>query len=133
VEPQYDLGRVQATAPKRLELQISFERLIRLRTDLGENWARTGEFACAVICELVRNELSVPDPSAPMFDVYGHALSGSLQEQYAIEGLVTWYVKVRLERVKRRDRVVVGALHAPSGPMVCRGGTLEVAFARRWS
>lgn len=133
MEPQYDLGRVQAAATKHLDLQISFERLGRLRTDLGENWARTWEFASDVVRELVADELSVRDESAPMFDVYGHTLSGRLQTQYAIEGLVTWYVKVRLEHVKRRDRVVVGALHAPSGPMVCKGGTLEVAFARRWS
>lgn len=132
MEPQYDLRRVQVVAPKRLQLLISPERANRLRMDLGGNWPRTAELACDVICELTQDELSMPDPAAPRFDVYGHRLSLDTQERYGIEGLVTWYVKVMLERVRRRECVIVGALHAPSGAMVCRGGLLNPVFARRW-
>ena len=66
-------------------------------------------------------------------DEYGIAISGDLQERFGIGGLVTWYVKLRVEQRRGGKAVVVASLHEPERDFDERriGGPLKTEFELR--
>lgn len=67
------------------------------------------------------------------YDSYGVSISTSLQEEFAIQGLETWYVKFTMDRDDDGGLVLMASLHKPDEPLRRVGGTLPIRFARRRS
>jgi hypothetical protein len=68
-------------------------------------------------------------------DEYGIAISDDLQRRFDIRGLVTWYVKLRLEQRRGGQTVVMASLHEPDRDFDERrtGGRLKIEFELRES
>ena len=66
-------------------------------------------------------------------DEYGIAISESLQDSFGIQGLVTWYVKLRLEHRRGGKTVLLVSLHGAERDFDERrvGGPLKVEFELR--
>ena len=68
-------------------------------------------------------------------DEYGIAISEDLQDRFEIGGLVTWYVKLRLEARRGGKMVLMASLHEPERDFDGRrvGGPLMIQFKVRES
>lgn len=66
-------------------------------------------------------------------DEYGIAISEDLQDAFQIRGLVTWYVKLRLEQRRGGKTVLLASLHGAERDFDERrtGGPLRVEFKLR--
>ncbi len=94
---------------------------------------RARDFACEVVASLSPGDFCSTDKRG--MDEYGIALGDDLQSRHGVEGLVTWYVKLSLERRRDGQTVLLASLHQPERDFDERrvGGPLKVEFKRRSS
>lgn len=109
--PCYSLDEVKAAASEdRVELggkNFNDRLLPWLRTPLV---ARS--FAREVLLELSPGDFFKSIAYGDVVcDEYGIAISKSLQRSFGIQGLVTWYVKLRLEQRRGGKTVLLASLH----------------------
>ena len=128
--PRHDFNEVRAAASEgRLILggQNFLNRLLP--------WLRdpllVKPFGCDVVAALVPNDYC--STTSYDADEYGIALSAELQRRYGVEGLVTWYVKLKLERRRDGQTVLLASLHEPERDFDERrvGGPMKIQFQRR--
>ncbi len=131
--PYYSLEDVKTAAgDDRVELggkNFNDRLLPWLRTPLA---ARS--FARSVLLELSPGDyfksVTYGDVAC---DEYGIAISTDLQDAFRIRGLVTWYVKLRLEQRRGGKTVLLASLHGAERDFDERraGGPLRVEFELR--
>lgn len=132
--PKYALDDVKAAAAVD-RFEFAGKRVI----DRVSPWLRSPlevrAFAAAVLQELSPGDFcgQVTYDGGIVCDEYGIAISAGLQEHFGIGGLVTWYVKLRIEQRRGGKLVVMASLHAPERDFDARrvGGRLTVKFEPR--
>ncbi len=135
MEPRYSLDEVKAAAAEdRVELggKHFMDRVVPwLRSPL-----KVRSFAAGVLEELSPGDfLGQVAYGDVVCDEYGIAISAELQTRFGIGGLVTWYVKLRLERGRGGKTVLMASLHEPERDFDARrvGGPLKIEFELRES
>lgn len=133
MRPHYPIQDVKAAAAaERFELggrNLRDRLLPWLRTPLAAR-----QFARSVLMELSEDDyLGSVAYAAGVCDEYGLAISEALQATYDIAGLVTWYVKLRLEKRRRGQFVILLSLHGAERDFGRRraGGPLKAQFVLR--
>ena len=133
--PKYSLDEVKAAAAEdRIELggKNFMDRVVPwLRSPL-----KVRSFAEGVLSELQAGDFcSSVTYGDVVCDEYGIAISADLQERFGIGGLVTWYLKLRLESRKGGKMVLMASLHEPERDFDERrvGGALKIQFKLRES
>lgn len=131
--PRYSLDDVKTAAgDDRVELggkNFNDRLLPWLRTPLAARG-----FAREVLLELSPGDFYKSITYGDVVcDEYGIAISGSLQDYFGIRGLVTWYVKLRLEQRRGGKTVLLASLHGAEWNFDERraGGPLKVEFELR--
>ena len=129
--PTYALTAVHAAAAEGRVMVGGANYTARLLPYVRE-YVKMVEFTEAVLLELRAPDfMETKAYEGVQYDVYGIAISASLQERFSIQGLVSWYVKFTMEEDDAGDLVLMASLHEPTEPLRRAGGTLPVRFARR--
>ena len=128
--PRYDLNEVRAAASEG-RLIIGGQNFLNRLLPWLRDPLLVKSFGCDVVAALTPNDYC----STTTYDAdeYGIALSAELQGRYRIEGLVTWFVKFKLERRRDGQTVILASLHEPDRDFDERrvGGPMKIQFQRR--
>ncbi len=100
--PSFELAAVQAAAAEGRVVSGGPRYRERLLPLLRE-FTRMVAFAVAVLVELQPDDFIKTErfDDGREMDSYGIAISDALQQQFGIEGFVTWYVKFTSTRTSR--------------------------------
>jgi hypothetical protein len=130
VGPRYELDQVKQAAAEGRLIPGGTNFLNRLLPYIRDP-LRVRSFGCDVIAELTPSDYC--DTTDYGCDEYGIAISEDLQVRYGVEGLVTWYVKFKLERRRDGETVLLASLHEPDRDFDERrvAGPMKVQFKRR--
>lgn len=131
--PAFPLAEVHEAARRR-RVSIGGPSFKADLISLLGGYVRMTEFSEAVLLELRDADFLRPHTyEGALYDAYGVSISTSLQEEFGIQGLETWYVKFTMDRDDEGGLVVMASLHRPEEPLRRVGGTLPIRFARRRS